>query len=60
MEPPTVTPVDDLSEDARKAAFELLAEAFRQGTDALFINLGEVTYEGQSIGGYEVTVRKVD
>jgi len=60
MDIPKIVPVSDLPDEAKKAAYELIAQLLREQSPLLTINLGDVTYEGKPIGNYEVSVRKID
>lgn len=60
MKPPKIVPVESLTPEAISAAYELIAEALRQQSEVLNIRLANVTYSGQPIGDYEISIRKAD
>lgn len=60
MKPPQIINADNLSEEAMRAAYELVAELLRQSSAVLNINLADVTYDGKPIGSFEISIRKTE
>lgn len=58
--PKSFTSAADVPDDVRKAAIELVAQALREQTPLYNVTLHDLTYDGQPIGSYEVSVRKID
>ena len=60
MDIPKIVPVSNLPDEAKKAAYELIAQLLREQTPVLTINLADVAYEEKPIGNYEISVRRID
>ncbi|MGV1951662.1 hypothetical protein ACQZ44_12600 [Agrobacterium vitis] len=58
MKPPKITPVENLTPEAVRAAHELVAEALRQNSEVLNIRLADMSYDGKPIGSYEISIRR--
>ena len=54
------TLAEPLSEQAVRAAYELVAEALRQDSQVLVVNLGGVKNVGTRIGSWEISVRRIE
>lgn len=60
MKPPVITRLDNLTPEAKQAAYELVAECLRHNSAVINIRLDDVSYDGKPIGAYEVSIRKCD
>lgn len=58
--PPRIVPAGDVPPEVRKAALELVAQILREQTTVYTLNLNGLTYEGQPIGDYEISIRRTD
>jgi hypothetical protein len=54
------TRVEQLSENAVRAAYELVAEALRLNSQVLVVNLGGVKNVGTRVGSWEISIRRIE
>ncbi|WP_132517826.1 hypothetical protein [Rhizobium sp. BK376] len=55
-----IVPVEILPEKTAIAAYELVAKALREQTAELNITLSNVTDDGNLVGSFEISIRKID
>lgn len=58
MQPSKTVSIDELPENTALAAYELIAQTFREYSEVLYIRVSDITDEGIRIGGVEITIRK--
>lgn len=57
---PKFVPSPTPSEEVVRAAYELIAQALRQGTPVYNLTLSDAKHGDQPIGSWEVSVRRLD
>lgn len=50
--------VEELPENTALAIYELIGGTFRNYSEVLYIRVPDVTDDGKSLGGIEITIRK--
>ncbi len=58
--PPKFQPTQPVTEEARQAAFALVAQALREQASVYNVTLSDLTHAGQPIGSWEVSIRRID
>ena len=59
IELPAITPISELSPEAIQAAYELIAETLRRQAEVINVRLDDVSYDGQPLGAYEISIRRL-
>lgn len=57
--PDTFKPLPELPDKVRAAAFELIAHAINTRSDVLNITIGDASHDGQPLGSFEISVRRL-
>jgi hypothetical protein len=55
-----IIPIETLPEKTAIAAYELVAKAFREQAEELHITLSNMTDDGDPIGDFEISIRKLE
>ncbi|MFT4001322.1 MAG: hypothetical protein QM684_13865 [Rhizobium sp.] len=58
MQPSKTVSIDELPENTALAVYELIARTFREYSEILYIRVPDITDDGVSVGGVEITIRK--
>lgn len=59
LTPASFKALPDLPDKVRAAAFELIAHAINTRSDVLNITIGDASHEGQPLGSFEISVRRL-